>query len=150
MIPREVEQSILPFCAKENIGVICYSPMGKGLLTGAFTAERAALLSPKDHRSRDPRFQTPQLEINLEFVSALQGIANQLCWSIPELAIAWVLRRPELTSAIVGARSPEQITQTAVAGSRVLEAVQIEQIEAALARRDELLAALGGVTKPRV
>ena len=57
MIARDVESEILPFCGEQNIGVICYSPMGKGLLTGAFSAERVAGLSAKDHRSKDPRFQ---------------------------------------------------------------------------------------------
>ena len=117
MIAREVEAEILPFCGEQNIGVICYSPMGKGLLTGAFSAARVAGLSAKDHRSRDPRFQSPQLEINLAFVEALGRIAAGLGWTLPELSIAWVLRRPELTSAIVGSRKPDQIAQTVIAGS---------------------------------
>ena len=150
MIAREVEADILPFCGTQQIGVICYSPMGKGLLTGAFTAERAAGLSVKDHRSRDPRFQSPQLEINLSFVAQLQQVATELGWTIPELSIAWVLRRPEMTSAIVGARSPQQIAETAIAGSRTLDATHIAQIESALQHRDTQLAALSNVTKPRV
>ncbi|MFN6334809.1 MAG: aldo/keto reductase, partial [Planctomyces sp.] len=76
MIARDVESEILPFCGQQGIGVVCYSPLGKGLLTGAFSQERAAGLSQKDHRSRDPRFQSPQLEINLRFVEQLREIAG--------------------------------------------------------------------------
>ncbi|MCA9060049.1 MAG: aldo/keto reductase, partial [Planctomycetaceae bacterium] len=150
MIAREVEAEILPYCGQQNIGVICYSPMGKGLLTGTFTAARAAALSAKDHRSRDPRFQSPQLEINLQFVEQLQAIASGLGWTIPELALAWVLRRPELTSAIVGARRPEQIEQTVTAGDRVLDEAAAAEITDALSKREQSLVELGDVTKPRV
>jgi aryl-alcohol dehydrogenase-like predicted oxidoreductase len=150
MIARDVEAEILPFCGEHNIGVICYSPMGKGLLTGAFSAERVANLSAKDHRSKDPRFQSPQLEINLEFVGAIGRIAAGLGWTLPELSIAWVLRRPELTSAIVGSRQPHQIAETVNAGDRVLDVSSIAAIDAAIENRDSSLEALGSIVKPRV
>lgn len=150
MIARDVEAEILPWCASHNVGVICYSPMGKGLLTGAFTAPRAASLSEKDHRSRDPRFLTPQLEINLEFVATLQSISDRLSWTVAELAIAWVLRQPMVTSAIVGARSPRQIEETAVAGRRQLDAETIADIDQAISVRDVQLSQLSGAVKPRV
>jgi aryl-alcohol dehydrogenase-like predicted oxidoreductase len=150
MIAREVEPEILPYCGKQNIGVICYSPMGKGLLTGTFSAARVAGLSAKDHRSRDPRFQTPQLEINLEFVNQLGQISDGLSWTLPELSIAWVLRRPELTSAIVGSRKPEQIAQTVIAGDRVLDDSSIAAIETAIQQRNTSLAQLGEIEKARV
>ncbi len=150
MIAREVEAEILPFCGEQNTGVICYSPMGKGLLTGAFSAARMAGLSPKDHRSRDPRFQPPQLEINLAFVEALGRIATGLGWTLPELSIAWVLRRPELTSAIVGSRKPDQIAQTVVAGSRLLDPASITVIDSAIQKRDTALLAIGDFQKARV
>ena len=150
MIAADIEEEILPFCAKHNIGVICYSPMGKGLLTGTFTADRVAGLSENDHRSRDPRFQSPQLEINLEFVSNLQSVAESLGWTVAELSIAWTLRRPEVTAAIVGARRPDQIAQTVVAGSRTLSQPDIESISVALQQRTVALTALGNVVKPRV
>ena len=150
MIAREVEAEILPFCGAQNIGVICYSPMGKGLLTGAFSAARVAGLSAKDHRSRDPRFQSPQLEINLAFVEELGRIATGLGWTLPELSIAWVLRRPELTSAIVGSRKPEQITQTVGAGSRVLDPFSIAATNSAIQKRETALRELGGLEKARV
>ena len=150
MIARDVEAEILPFCGEQNIGVICYSPMGKGLLTGAFSAERVANLSAKDHRSKDPRFQSPQLEINLRFVDTLGKISTGLGWTLPELSIAWVLRRPELTSAIVGSRKPHQIAETVIAGDRVLDSSSIAAIDAAIQDRDGSLQALGAIVKPRV
>ena len=150
MIARDIEAEILPFCGRENIGVICYSPMGKGLLTGTFTAERVAALSAKDHRSRDPRFQSPQLEINLTFVAKLGVLAKQLGWTVADVAIAWTLRRPELTSAIVGARSPQQIEQTVTAGDRVLDAASIQTITSAIEQRDRQLDEIGGAARPRV
>ncbi len=150
MIARDIETEILPFCAARNIGVICYSPMGKGLLTGAFSAARVAGLSASDHRTKDPRFLSPQLEINLTFVEALGKIATGLGWTIPELSIAWVLRRPEMTSAIVGSRKPAQVAQTIAAGDRVLDAASIGAIEAALQQRDNSLLEAGTIVKPRV
>lgn len=150
MIARDIEAEILPYCGQQKIGVICYSPMGKGLLTGSFTAERVASLSSKDHRSRDPRFQSPQLEINLAFVGKLRALAEQLGWSVTDVAIAWTLRRSELTSAIVGARSPQQIEQTATAGSRTLDADSLAVIDTAIAAREAALSEVSGLVKPRV
>jgi aryl-alcohol dehydrogenase-like predicted oxidoreductase len=150
MIARDIEKEILPFCGRENIGVICYSPMGKGLLTGTFTRERVAALSSKDHRSKDPRFHSPQLEINLEFVGTLRSLADSLGWSVTDVAIAWTLRRPELTSAIVGARSPQQIEQTVIAGDRVLDLASIQAISRAIETRDQQLEVIGGAARPRV
>jgi aryl-alcohol dehydrogenase-like predicted oxidoreductase len=150
MIARDIEAKILPFCGQNSIGVICYSPMGKGLLTGAFDAQRAAALSDKDHRSRDPRFQPPQLEVNVTLVNGLGEIASGLGWTTAELAIAWVLRRSEVTSAIVGARNPRQIEQTAVAGTRVLDPATIDAVEALLMTHSDALRSLEGVRKARV
>jgi len=150
MIARDIENEILPFCEQQQIGVICYSPMGKGLLTGSFTAERAASLGEKDHRSRDPRFHSPQLEINLAFVDTLRRLASSLNWSVSDVAIAWTLRHSALTAAIVGARSPQQIEQTATAGDRVLNAESLKIIADAITTRDQQLAEIGGAAKPRV
>lgn len=150
MIAREVEAEILPYCGEQGIGVICYSPMGKGLLAGRFDSDRAASLSAKDHRSRDPRFQPPQLEINLRLVEGLRQIAAGLGWTTAELSIAWTLRRPELTAAIVGARHPDQIAQTVVAGDRQLDDASAAVVETLLQRREQELSALGPVEKPRV
>ena len=150
MIARDVETEILPYCGQQGIGVVCYSPLGKGLLTGAFSQERAAGLSQKDHRSRDPRFQTPQLEINLRFVERLREISGGLGWTLTDLAIAWTLRRSELTSAIVGARSPQQIQQTYTAGLRTLASDAASAVERAIEERTGQLESVGGAAKPRV
>lgn len=150
MISADVETEIMPFCGQNNIGVVCYSPMGKGLLTGSFDATRARELSEKDHRSRDPRFQTPQLEINLDFVTGLTEIATKLGWTVAEIAIAWVLRRSEVTSAIVGARRPEQIEQTAIAGTRVMPEGATGEVQRLLIQRSEALASLDGIEQARV
>lgn len=150
MIARDADAEILPYCRQNGIGVVCYSPMGKGLLTGTFSAERAAALSEKDHRSRDPRFQSPQLEINLAFVRQLESLAGSLGWSVTDLAITWVLRRQELTSAIAGARSPRQIEQTAGAGDKILDPDSIRFIDAAIAEREQRLEELGDVIRARV
>jgi aryl-alcohol dehydrogenase-like predicted oxidoreductase len=150
MIARDVEEQSLVWCAQQQIGVICYSPMGKGLLSGAFSAARAASLASNDHRRNDPRFCSPQLEVNLTFVQTLQRIADGLGWTVADLAISWVLRRPEMTSAIVGARSPLQIEQTAAAGSRILSPAAVADIGQAISVRDQQLADLGAVVKARV
>ena len=150
MFARDVEQSILPFCRDNAVGVVCYSPMAKGLLTGSFTPERAAGLSERDHRSRDPRFQSPQLEINLKSVGQLREIAAGLGWSVPELAIAWVLRRPEVTSAIIGIRRPEQLEQTIPAGDRNLSGTTAAEVDSILQNRDADLSALDNLQISRV
>ena len=147
MLNREVEEDRLPFCGEHGVGVICYSPMMKGLLTGAFTKERAMALSDKDHRSRDPKFMPPQLEINLEVVEAIRPIAENAGRPMAQLSLAWVLRRPEVTAAIVGVRKPSQIEQTAGGGDWVLSEEELAVIEEALRSRDEKLAALGGVSQ---
>ena len=150
MIARDVETEILPYCGGQSIGVIAYSPMGKGMLTGAIDAKRIASWDETDHRTRDPRFQSPQIEVNLSFVKKLSAVADGLGWAMAELAIAWVTRRLEMTSAIVGARRPEQIEQTVVAGTRTLDNQSIEVIDAILADRDRELASLSGIEKARV
>jgi len=115
MLRRDAEEELLPYCGRHNIGVIVYSPMQKGLLTGKFTRERAESLEDNDHRSRDPLFQEPLLSNNLALIDALNRIAEEHEKTMAQLAIAWVLRRPELTAAIVGARRKGQIVETAKA-----------------------------------
>ncbi len=131
LIVPDVEHEILPYCGQQNIGVVCYSPMYKGLLTGKFTRQRAAELSEKDHRSRDPRFQPPQLEQHLSLVDNLRPIAEASGHSMAELAIAWVLRRPEVTSAIVGGRRPSQVAEIVSAAEWILSQDELQAIQAA-------------------
>jgi aryl-alcohol dehydrogenase-like predicted oxidoreductase len=143
LIDAGVETELLPFCSRHEIGVVAYSPMGRGLLTGAFTRERAASLPPEDHRSRDPTFAEPLLGINLELVDGLKSIAGDDGKSVAQLAVAWVLRRTEVTSAIVGVRRPDQVEGTAAAGDWDLTADAVARIDQLLARRRE---ALGRIT----
>src|SRR5205823_10050200 len=104
LIHREVEDEILPFVAQENIGVIAYSPMASGLLTGAMTRERIASLPADDWRKRSPDYQEPRLTRNLRLVEKLRGVGRLHGLSAGATAIAWVLGEPAVTGAIVGAR----------------------------------------------
>lgn len=139
MLERGVEGKVLPYCSANNIGVVAYSPMQKGLLTGKFTRERAANLPEDDHRRRDPRFQEPELSANLKLVEDLRSIADKSGKTVAQLAIAWVLRRPAVTAAIVGARRPSQIEETAVAGDWVLSKEDIAAIDMLLEKRQKAL-----------
>lgn len=137
MIKPEIESEILPYCAQQNIGVIVYSPMQAGLLSGKFTPERAAKLPADDWRKGDPNFQDPILSINLEMVAALQSIADRNAISMAVLAIAWTLRRPEVTAAIVGARRPSQIEETVKAGEVELSSAEWQEVEDLLVARKQ-------------
>ena len=101
LLRREIEAEILPFCVREGIGVIVYSPMFSGLLTGAMTRERAASLPNNDWRSRDFEFREPKLSHNLDLVECLRVIGAQHGRSPGEVAIAWTLHHPAVTGAIV-------------------------------------------------
>jgi aryl-alcohol dehydrogenase-like predicted oxidoreductase len=129
---RDVEAEILPYCAREQIGVVAYSPLQKGLLTGKITAERVATLPADDHRRDDPAFRTPRLEENLRAAQGLTAIAARHGRTLAQLAIAWVLRRDEVTSAIVGARRASQIEETVGAAGWRLGADVIAEIEGLL------------------
>jgi len=104
-----VEDEILPYCGRHGIGVIVYSPMKSGLLTGKMTKERAASLPADDFRRRVPAFQEPQLSRNLELAALMAKIGSRHGRTPGEVAIAWTLRRPEVTAAIVGMRSAAQV-----------------------------------------
>jgi aryl-alcohol dehydrogenase-like predicted oxidoreductase len=132
MLSRAAEEELLPFCAAHNIGVVVYSPMQKGLLTGKFSPERIRALPEDDHRRRDPNFQEPRFSANLKLVENLTQFARQRGRTAAELAIAWVLRRPEVTAAIVGARRPSQIEEVARAADWVLEPAEVQAINALL------------------
>ena len=109
LVDRTVEDEILPFAEREGIGVIAYSPMGSGLLTGAMTRERIASLPDDDWRKHDPQFQEPQLSEQLALVERLERVADRLGASPGAVAVAWVLRNPAVDGAIVGFRRPEQL-----------------------------------------
>jgi aryl-alcohol dehydrogenase-like predicted oxidoreductase len=142
MLRRDIESETLPYCGEHRVGVVGYSPMGKGLLTGRFTRERAAALDASDHRSRDINFRPPRLDIHLELVEGLMRIAADAGHTSAHLAIAWTLRRPEVTSAIVGARSPQQIEETASGGDWQLSDEQVSAVDGLLDRHATALARL--------
>lgn len=132
LIKREVENEILPYCLEQNIGVIAYAPMMSGLLTGSMTAERARNLPSSDWRSRNPEFQEPRLARNLKLVDLLSEIGEQYEKSPGEVAIAWTLRNPAETAAIVGGRRPGQI-------DRIVGAADLHLSEGDLARIGDFL-----------
>jgi len=112
MIRPEVEKAELPYCLANNIGVIAYSPMASGLLTGAMTRERIAAMPADDWRKEKNRhYQEPLLTRNLNLVELLKAIGAKHGRTPGEVAIAWVLRHPAVTGAIVGARKPGQLKE---------------------------------------
>lgn len=132
LVTRDVEREILPYAKQSNIGVIVYSPMAAGLLTGAMTKERVANFAEEDWRRRLPNFQEPLLSRNLRLVEHLREIGKGLGRSPGEVAIAWTLRHPAVTGAIVGARSPKQIEGIIGAADFHLAQSEIDEIERAL------------------
>ncbi len=135
MLHREVEDESLGYCAQNNIGVIAYSPMQRGLLTGKFNQQRLAGLPLDDHRRQNSDFHEPKFTATLQLVDKLRPIAERNGRTLAQLAIAWVLRRKEVTAAIVGARRPSQIEETAPASDFKLSKEDIEEIETLLAER---------------
>ena len=129
LIRREAEAELLPFCQQQGIGVIVYSPMGSGLLTGAMSRERAARLPADDWRSRKADFQEPQLSKNLELAERLRAVGARHGRSPGETAIAWTLRQPVVTGAIVGARSPAQVEGIIGAAQYRLDEADIAELE---------------------
>ena len=115
MLRPAVEESILPFTADQNIGVIVYSPMLSGMLTGGMTKERAESLPASDWRSRNKEFQEPKLSRNLALVDLLTEIGKRHNKPTAAVALAWVLRNPAVTGAIAGGRNERQIKGSAAA-----------------------------------
>ena len=130
LVHPDVESEILPFCDFEKIGVIVYSPMASGLLTGAMTRERIAKLPNDDWRKHDPDFNEPKLSTNLTLVDRLRAIANRHGCSPGAVAVAWTLRLPAVTGAIVGARKPEQVDDVVAAAAVRLTQADIKELEA--------------------
>jgi len=109
LIRRDIEAEILPYSLQTAIGVIVYSPMASGLLTGAMNRKRVAALPPEDWRTRSPEFQEPKLSQNLAVADRLRSVSKRHECSPGEVAIAWTLRHPAVTGAIVGARNAKQV-----------------------------------------
>jgi aryl-alcohol dehydrogenase-like predicted oxidoreductase len=129
IIQPEIEQDILPFCKQNNVGVIVYSPMKSGMLTGAMTRDRIENMHADDFRKRTPNFQEPLLTRNLNLAEVLRDIGKRYGRSPGEVAIAWTLRRPEVTGAIVGMRSPQQVEGVIGAADFRLSQDQAQEIE---------------------
>lgn len=133
IIKPEAGDEILPFCQQNNIGVIVYSPMYSGMLTGAMTRERVASFTEDDWRRDSAEFKEPRLTRNLQLAELLREIANQYSVSPAEVAIAWTLYNPAVTAAIVGARSAKQVDGFIGAGEFRLNDADMGKIAAFIA-----------------
>ncbi len=134
LIRRQIENEVLPYCERRGIGVIVYSPMGSGLLTGAMTRERIANLPEDDWRRNSPEFREPRLSKNLALVERLKTVAARYKAVPGAIAIAWTLRLPAVTGAIVGARNAKQAEEVMRAGEIKLSPQDIAEIEGATAK----------------
>jgi aryl-alcohol dehydrogenase-like predicted oxidoreductase len=129
LVHAEVESEVLPLCEYEGIGVIAYSPMASGLLTGAMTRERIANLPEDDWRKHGPDFNEPRLSSHLALVEKLWTLGNRRGYSPGAVAVAWTLRNSAVIGAIVGARRPEQVDEVVAAAELHLTRSELMQIE---------------------
>ena len=132
LVTREIENEILPYAQSQNIGVLVYSPMSAGLLTGRMTKQRVTNFTGEDWRRNLPNFREPLLSRNLRFVERLREIGKRRGASPGEMAIAWSLNHPAVVGAIVGFRSPQQVEGMSAAFELHLSGTEIAEIEAAL------------------
>jgi len=130
LVSPEIEADQLPYCAQHNIGVMVYSPMRHGLLSGKMTKERVAAFPENDFRKRSPHFQEPALSKNLALADKLGEIAARHGRTAGEAAIAWTLRNPVVTAAIVGLRNAGQLSGVIGAAEFRLSAEELKEIEA--------------------
>jgi aryl-alcohol dehydrogenase-like predicted oxidoreductase len=135
LVDRGVEQELLPYAEQHGIGVIVYSPMGSGLLTGRMTRDRIAQLPDDDWRKHDDRFREPELSGHLALVDRLAAVAARHDTSPGAVAVAWTLRNPAVDGAIVGFRRPDQVDPIIGADGLELTQADIAQIEDAMERR---------------
>jgi aryl-alcohol dehydrogenase-like predicted oxidoreductase len=129
LIARDVEREIFPFARRERIGVIVYSPMGSGILTGSMTPERIDSLAEDDWRKHDARFNEPELPRNLDLVARLKAIADRHDTTPGAVAVAWTLRNPAVDGAIVGFRRSDQVDPILPAASLELTDEDVAEIE---------------------
>ncbi len=128
ILSPEIESEVMPYCAAHNIGLLVYSPMKSGLLSGAMTRERIAKMPADDFRQRTVSFKEPLLTRNLNLVELMREIGNRHGRTPGEVALAWVLRRPEVTGAIVGMRSAKQVDGVVGAADFRLAESEVEEI----------------------
>jgi aryl-alcohol dehydrogenase-like predicted oxidoreductase len=131
LVHPEVEAEMLPYCEGQGIGVIVYSPMASGLLSGAMTRERIAALADDDWRKQHPDFKEPRLTSHLALVERLREVGRRRNCSPGAVAVAWTLRNPAVTGAIVGARKPKQVADIVAAAELQLTESDVGDIEAA-------------------
>jgi aryl-alcohol dehydrogenase-like predicted oxidoreductase len=129
LVDRDVEKEILPFAEREGIGVIVYSPMASGLLSGAMSRERIESLPEDDWRRRNERFQEPQLSRNLELVERLREVADRHDVTPGAAAVAWTLLNPAVDGAITGFRRPDQVDPILTAANLQLDDEDVAKIE---------------------
>jgi aryl-alcohol dehydrogenase-like predicted oxidoreductase len=129
LIDRGAEQSVLPYAEREGIGVIVYSPMGSGLLTGGITRERIAAMPADDWRKTDPRFTEPQLSRHLALAARLRTVADRHDTTPGAVAVAWTLRNPAVDAAITGFRRVAQVDPILAAANLELTDTDIAEIE---------------------
>jgi aryl-alcohol dehydrogenase-like predicted oxidoreductase len=129
LIERDPERELLPYAEREGIGVIAYSPMGSGLLTGRMTRERIESMGDDDWRKRDPRFQEPALAEHLALVERLKAVAERHSATPGAIAVAWTLRHPAVDGAIVGFRRPDQVDPILPAAGLELTDEDVAEIE---------------------
>ena len=127
-----VAEAQLPWCAEHGTGVIVYSPMQSGLLTSKWTAERVAGLAEDDWRHKSSEFQSPKVERNMALRDALRPIAERHGVDVSAIAVAWTLAWPQVTGAIVGARTPAQVDGWIPAASVELSGQDLDEIAAAI------------------
>jgi aryl-alcohol dehydrogenase-like predicted oxidoreductase len=129
LIDRDAEAEILPFVRRAGMGVIVYSPMGSGLLTGAITRERIAAMPDNDWRKTDARFTEPRLGRHLALAARLREIADRHGVAPGAVAVAWTLRNPAVTAAITGFRRPDQVDPILAAANLELTDEDMTEIE---------------------
>ena len=129
LLARQIEDETLPYCREHQIGVIAYSPMASGLLTGSMSAARVARMPSDDWRSKDARFHEPELGVSLELAARLGKIGERHGTSAGAVAVAWVIRQPGICGAIVGFRHPDQVDEIVGAASIELDAAEVAEME---------------------
>ena len=133
MLNRHAREQLIPWCAAHGTGVISYSPMASGLLTGSFSRDGLERLAPDDWRRRAPMFTEPKFSQNLALVERLRPVAERLGCDLPALAVAWALAVPGVTAAIVGARRPAQVDSWVPAAELELSQDDLGEVERAIA-----------------
>jgi aryl-alcohol dehydrogenase-like predicted oxidoreductase len=130
MVKRDIEADLVPYCLAHHVGILAYSPLQRGLLTGKMQPGHA--FSPGDHRAGLPYFKDENLARTARFLDTLRPLADEKGCTLSQLVIAWTIRQPGITCALVGARNPKQAEENAAAGNVQLGREEIEQINAHL------------------